>query len=1224
MEEDANYIGKYSDALGINLSSLEEDGTCRLDGRHLTNGAVLEMRDVVLKLKRPIATHSTWLLKILEQNDVDVSNIKDSTLRGKITVIKNMRQNLKSRNKSKLDPFLSERFAIPVPNTNKKKAVKRRCEEVHLSSCKDCEMQFTVNEKLAAEVKMLEASIVDLKRQLEIKPKVVVKKIGSCKRLNQTIRRKNMQIKCLKAKVQKMKKTMRQPSTPVDQQLTNLKGQLSSIKKQKYRQTSEYNKKTGNLESDIVKVRNKVVVLQRNLRWLEDENTKLNQEIAVFTASSSREIATKIDGKTFNWPVRNAVYFCLEQEVPARNIPHVLRYAVEELAGLKIGVLPDAMSCLRMLREMRELSRMQVSEVLKSATDTTLKYDGTNKKRTHYLEVQISDKDATYTTGITRLPSGTAAANTQGILQTFEDLGAASQATGGSASKQHILDTITNTMTDRCGVNKAVNKELVDSMSDGSKHLNEFFCGMHPLDTFAKSCNQSLSTWEQEILPAEHRAMCFRRRSLSGAQSFIAGVCKLCFNNAVGVPAEIDVFLKSRGIKVTDVLSPVMGNRFHILYRNAGAVHFLLPHIVEFLTKVWLPTNDLQRAVLVDSRTSEYTTGCRALGLIGKYVSGPWMRLVERNQNILDLNTPFTLAVERMENWKVNASLLVRGEAECLFADVPVIKDAVFDNLTTPHENDQQVETLLLKLLDVILDVCKRQLDDQLPGGIHHDPSEALQQQARSCVGNNISGERVFGLLDHYVRRAPNASLSYIESKIVYKSNKTSDWLAKKSVDEREELLSKARMLCLKSKQIDAERRETLTVQKRQHLDEKRKEIVNKEDRARLLNENLLNDLMQYGGLWQDDISMDSNLEALTSNKRQLIALKAQLNVRKKILNQKANASLFCFSFKRKQFSVDKLKENLSVLMSSEDLDDLHIKNIIMDPPVLLEKKIAHLWSNENDGIVSDTWYKCTIDMDVILTDATYKKEEKLFIIKKKKKEERREPITVSYQLRDINTELVKAWQDIFAPHENVVVSEGDIFKDAPATDAIVSPANSFGFMDGGIELAYSRHFGLQLMSRLQETIDNEKDGELLVGDALILSTHEHCVFGKTEQSSWQGYNQDIPIKFLISAPTMRVPMDVSNTMNAYLAFRAVILKVNKHNKNPENDPINSVLCPGLATSFGNMAPRQCALQMKYAYEIYELGLHKNLRHPESLGEVWEKQLSLSAVGANKSDHVHI
>ena len=32
-------------------------------------------------------------------------------------------------------------------------------------------------------------------------------------------------------------------------------------------------------------------------------------------------------------------------------------------------------------------------------------------------------------------------------------------------------------------------------------------------------------------------------------------------------------------------------------------------------------------------------------------------------------------------------------------------------------------------------------------------------------------------------------------------------------------------------------------------------------------------------------------------------------------------------------------------------------------------------------------------------------------------------------------------------------ISFGDIFKGAPAADAIVSPANSFGFMDGGIDM---------------------------------------------------------------------------------------------------------------------------------------------------------------------------
>ena len=42
-------------------------------------------------------------------------------------------------------------------------------------------------------------------------------------------------------------------------------------------------------------------------------------------------------------------------------------------------------------------------------------------------------------------------------------------------------------------------------------------------------------------------------------------------------------------------------------------------------------------------------------------------------------------------------------------------------------------------------------------------------------------------------------------------------------------------------------------------------------------------------------------------------------------------------------------------------------------------------------------------------------------------------------------------------------VSQGDIFNGAPVADAIVSPANSFGFMDGGIDYCYSEHFGWQM-----------------------------------------------------------------------------------------------------------------------------------------------------------------
>jgi hypothetical protein len=55
------------------------------------------------------------------------------------------------------------------------------------------------------------------------------------------------------------------------------------------------------------------------------------------------------------------------------------------------------------------------------------------------------------------------------------------------------------------------------------------------------------------------------------------------------------------------------------------------------------------------------------------------------------------------------------------------------------------------------------------------------------------------------------------------------------------------------------------------------------------------------------------------------------------------------------------------------------------------------------------------------------------------------------FQLRDIDKEVVQSWKRHFKGVENVNISSGDIFE--LKADAIVSPANSFGYMDGGIDL---------------------------------------------------------------------------------------------------------------------------------------------------------------------------
>ncbi|XP_052078956.1 uncharacterized protein LOC127717256 [Mytilus californianus] len=189
--------------------------------------------------------------------------------------------------------------------------------------------------------------------------------------------------------------------------------------------------------------------------------------------------------------------------------------------------------------------------------------------------------------------------------------------------------------------------------------------------------------------------------------------------------------------------------------------------------------------------------------------------------------------------------------------------------------------------------------------------------------------------------------------------------------------------------------------------------------------------------------------------------------------------------------------------------------------------------------------------------------------------------IEVTYYLRDIQPKMVNAWTKLFKNHENrVKISSGDIFRGAPEADALVSPANSFGFMDGGIDMVYTNMFGWQMQERLQKVIREDYNGENVVGNAIIIPAYsEEPNEEKIENMKKFNLCGGRPIKFLISAPTMRVPKDVNDTANAFLAFRAIILAVQKHNRDPENQPIRSVLCPGLGTAVGNMPFDRCAFQ---------------------------------------------
>ncbi len=179
----------------------------------------------------------------------------------------------------------------------------------------------------------------------------------------------------------------------------------------------------------------------------------------------------------------------------------------------------------------------------------------------------------------------------------------------------------------------------------------------------------------------------------------------------------------------------------------------------------------------------------------------------------------------------------------------------------------------------------------------------------------------------------------------------------------------------------------------------------------------------------------------------------------------------------------------------------------------------------------------------------------------------------MKYILADTNARLITAWQEFFAGIPEVSITEGDITR--LKVDAIVSPANSFGFMDGSLDHALSERLGWDLEKRLQQQIKALPEGELLIGTALTLPTGD----------------PDIP--WLISAPTMRVPtnFNIDTSINAYLAMKAILLHAQKH---PE---IHSVAIPGLCTGVGRMQPIICARQMFTAFEEIVLGKKQDFKN---------------------------
>ena len=209
----------------------------------------------------------------------------------------------------------------------------------------------------------------------------------------------------------------------------------------------------------------------------------------------------------------------------------------------------------------------RVPRCYNKSKDMTLKYDGTtDSKGRHVTEVELATENDTFLIVMRNQASGTAADYASTTEEAINDLDPSST----------VVANISNTMTDRHGINTAIDNILE---SKTGKHWNKLRCSMHPLDTFNKACDKVLADAKCGM-ENKYFQMPFVPRGESMPQALLRTTDKLFHNAELNLGEDISTYLRSKGMapKKNDTLYlRWVGSKFNILFRNARYTYLYAP-----------------------------------------------------------------------------------------------------------------------------------------------------------------------------------------------------------------------------------------------------------------------------------------------------------------------------------------------------------------------------------------------------------------------------------------------------------------------------------------------------------------------------------------------------------------------------------------------------------------------------------------------------------------------
>ncbi|GAQ89095.1 hypothetical protein KFL_004860130 [Klebsormidium nitens] len=538
-------------------------------------------------------------------------------------------------------------------------------------------------------------------------------------------------------------------------------------------------------------------------------------------------------GRIFTDSVRTVYYKLIALNVPTNRIHEIIRAILGEFApDVKLGNLPSRTTASHFRKECVGLAYQQTADILGGSGAhkyQTLNVDEASKQKKGFLAtVQttiIDGQRKSFVLGLKRTFHKTAVGALGNFEKLLEDIQLVNSRRLGPGETLrlivNILEYTVNSQTDRgASVLKFVTELFPKFRATFLANYKEGWADLTPeqqkrLSTIvAHDCNNHF--WHNVGVAALKGLHDFENTYFAEAAAAVRGKGHACAAEAAVWAAMKDFSWRASeqsgfGAQVliewleqmTDKhfedadFKAQLGNRFNVVYENAGGLYHLLDGILGFYEESSSTSaatggyfNLLHVAVAAQLSDPVIQAQLRVMGLINAQIFHPWFKRIHQHGNILALNALYKKQREDLAALVEDPSHFMDGSYQAL-PDLPTTRDKIFESLIAPSANDAMVKDMLVYSLGAVLAYLQVVKEQYLPGGDLWEPDEETFRMAESVPLHTDRVEGVFAQVESILRRSPRMSMLTAEGQVLVTANKTIAWLVKQA--DKADIITAAR-----------------------------------------------------------------------------------------------------------------------------------------------------------------------------------------------------------------------------------------------------------------------------------------------------------------------------------------------------------------------------------------------------------------------------------------------